>query len=85
MQAVDTAFASVIEALRSKLMIENSVVIFTSTSGGPAAGQHNFNAASNFPYRYVSVCCETYAMVLIPKFNHYNDQRRDECLRDKRL
>ena len=39
---------------KEKEMLENSVVVFTTDNGGPAAG-FGQNAASNFPLRGVSL------------------------------
>ncbi|XP_067951666.1 arylsulfatase J-like isoform X2 [Watersipora subatra] len=51
LSTIDTAFDEIVAALKNKMMLKNSVVIFTGTSGGPAAGQFDYNAASNFPFR----------------------------------
>lgn len=47
---VDQSFGSIINALKNKMILSNSIVVFTSTSGGASAGDH-FNAASNYPLR----------------------------------
>lgn len=39
-------------ALKKQEMLENSIVIFSTDNGGPAAG-FNLNAASNWPLRGV--------------------------------
>lgn len=49
---LDASVGQVVEALRSKSMLENSIIIFTSDNGGPAAG-FNLNAASNYPLKGV--------------------------------
>lgn len=41
-----------VKALKNKNMLENSIIIFTTDNGGPAAG-FNLNAASNYPLRGV--------------------------------
>lgn len=53
MTKLDTSVGEVMKALQSAGMLENSVVVFTTDNGGPAAG-FNLNAASNWPLRGVS-------------------------------
>lgn len=49
---LDDSVGEVVEALREKNMLENSIIVFTTDNGGPAAG-FNINAASNYPLRGV--------------------------------
>lgn len=49
---LDDSVGEVVEALREKKMLENSIIVFTTDNGGPAAG-FNINAASNYPLRGV--------------------------------
>lgn len=51
-QKMDDSVGSVIRALFEQEMLDNSVIIFTTDNGGPAAG-FNGNAASNWPLRGV--------------------------------
>lgn len=52
MSKLDESVGQVVAALRNSGMLENSIVIFSTDNGGPAAG-FNFNAASNWPLRGV--------------------------------
>ncbi|XP_018331211.1 arylsulfatase B [Agrilus planipennis] len=47
---LDDSVGEVIEALERNEMLDNSIVIFSTDNGGPAAG-FNINAASNWPLR----------------------------------
>lgn len=47
---LDESVGLVVEALRKRKMLENSVIVFSTDNGGPPAG-FNLNAASNFPLR----------------------------------
>ncbi|XP_048517742.1 arylsulfatase J isoform X1 [Dendroctonus ponderosae] len=49
---LDQSVGAVVKALKNRNMLENSIVIFTSDNGGPAAG-FNLNAASNYPLKGV--------------------------------
>ncbi|XP_046674315.1 arylsulfatase B-like isoform X2 [Homalodisca vitripennis] len=49
---LDDSVGQVMKALQDAGMVENSIVIFTTDNGGPAAG-FNLNAASNWPLRGV--------------------------------
>ncbi|CAG7834255.1 unnamed protein product [Allacma fusca] len=49
---LDESVGKVMQALARESMLENSIVIFTTDNGGPAAG-FNGNAASNWPLRGV--------------------------------
>lgn len=49
---LDQSVGQVVEALQKKNMLRDSVIIFSSDNGGPAAG-FNLNAASNWPLRGV--------------------------------
>lgn len=50
---LDESVGKVVEALQEAKLLENSIIIFSTDNGGPAAG-FNDNAASNFPLRGVS-------------------------------
>ncbi|KAJ8946276.1 hypothetical protein NQ318_023127 [Aromia moschata] len=49
---LDNSVGEVIQALRNRSMLENSLIVFTTDNGGPAGG-FNLNAASNYPLRGV--------------------------------
>ncbi|XP_075211571.1 arylsulfatase B-like [Lycorma delicatula] len=49
---LDESVGHVVHALQSHQMLNNSVIVFTTDNGGPAAG-FNLNAASNWPLRGV--------------------------------
>lgn len=49
---LDESVGKVVRALAKAKMLENSVIIFSTDNGGPAAG-FNLNAASNWPLRGV--------------------------------
>lgn len=50
--AMDSSVGAVVEALEKKNMLQDSIIVFTTDNGGPAAG-FNLNAASNWPLRGV--------------------------------
>ncbi|KAK3607928.1 hypothetical protein CHS0354_006522 [Potamilus streckersoni] len=52
MAALDDSVGSVVAALKSRGMMENSIIMFTTDNGGPANG-FDANAANNFPLRGV--------------------------------
>lgn len=47
---LDESVGLVVEALRKRKMLENSVIVFSTDNGGAPAG-FNLNAASNWPLR----------------------------------
>lgn len=49
---LDQSVSQVVEALRKRDMLRDSIIIFSSDNGGPAVG-FNLNAASNWPLRGV--------------------------------
>lgn len=49
---LDQSVGQVVEALRNRDMLRDSIIIFSTDNGGPAAG-FNLNAASNWPLRGV--------------------------------
>lgn len=49
---LDDSVGQVVQSLKSKNMLENSIIVFSTDNGGPAAG-FNYNAASNWPLRGV--------------------------------
>ncbi|XP_019869288.1 arylsulfatase B isoform X2 [Aethina tumida] len=49
---LDQSVGEVVKALNDKGMLDNSIIIFTTDNGGPAAG-FNLNAASNYPLKGV--------------------------------
>lgn len=51
---LDDSVGKVVHTLQNKNMLSNTIIIFTTDNGGPAAG-FNLNAASNWPLRGVRV------------------------------
>lgn len=49
---LDQSVGEVVKALNDRGMLDNSIIIFTTDNGGPAAG-FNLNAASNYPLKGV--------------------------------
>jgi len=49
---LDQSVGQVVEALYKNNMLRDSVIVFSTDNGGPAAG-FNLNAASNWPLRGV--------------------------------
>jgi arylsulfatase A-like enzyme len=50
---LDESVGKVMQALQEAGLLYNTIVVFTTDNGGPAAG-FNINAASNWPLRGVS-------------------------------
>lgn len=49
---LDESVGKVVDALEKNGMLQNSIIVFSTDNGGPAAG-FNQNAASNWPLRGV--------------------------------
>ena len=49
---LDESVGKVVSILKEKNMLKDSVIMFTTDNGGPAAG-FNLNAASNWPLKGV--------------------------------
>ena len=49
---LDESVGKVVEALRKAHMLKDSLIVFTTDNGGPAAG-FNLNHASNWPLKGV--------------------------------
>ena len=50
--ALDDAVGNVTKALHRRGMLNNTIIVFSTDNGGPAAG-YDLNYASNWPLRYV--------------------------------
>lgn len=49
---LDKSVGAIVAALENQDMLKNSIIVFSTDNGGPAAG-FNLNAASNWPLRGV--------------------------------
>lgn len=52
---MDTGIGRVVDALRLRGMLDNSVILFFADNGAPIKGVYS-NAGSNYPFRGVSFC-----------------------------
>lgn len=52
LSALDQSVGAVVDALKKRSMLENTVIVFSTDNGGPAQG-FNDNSASNYPLRGV--------------------------------
>ena len=50
--ALDDSVGNVTRALHERGMLNNTIIVFSTDNGGPAAG-FDWNHASNYPLRYV--------------------------------
>ena len=48
---LDSSIGNVTKLLHQRGMLDNSIIVFTTDNGGPAAG-FDMNHASNWPLRY---------------------------------
>lgn len=56
---MDTGIGRVVDALRERGMLENSVILFFGDNGAPVEGMHS-NSGSNYPFRGVSFSLGVY-------------------------
>lgn len=50
---MDRGIGQIVTALKTKGILENTVILFIADNGAPSIGQHT-NAGSNYPFRGVN-------------------------------
>lgn len=50
---MDRGIGRIVTALKTKEILENTVILFIADNGAPSIGQHT-NAGSNYPFRGVN-------------------------------
>ena len=64
---LDESVGLVTKALQDQNMLENSIIVFTTDNGGPAAG-FDLNHASNWPLKGVSFILYFYGLEYISSY-----------------
>ena len=62
---LDESVGRVTQALQEHDMLQNSIIVFTTDNGGPAAG-FNLNHASNWPLKGVRPTFSSYPFINVP-------------------